>query len=221
MTHFDLALQTCAALIPDGDHDNVITDYVGVVRAVDERGTAGNVGKVRAYRINAEIAAVNAIPLSAACQAHSSAMRRWHAALYDPKGYEFQGLVAKQFEAFDLDCLVLDFILISPRWRGLKLGLLVARRMIDVLGRGCGLAVCEPSPILPDAFDELHVPRSWLPRQPTRRSRDEAAKKLRGHFRQMGFRRIQGTPFLGLSLTLQAPRWAELLQPSARKNGQT
>jgi hypothetical protein len=39
----------------------------------------------------------------------------------------------------DPDCLVFDYIVLHPRWRGLKLGLLAALNLIDLLGSGCGL----------------------------------------------------------------------------------
>ena len=44
------------------------------------------------------------------------------------------------FEANDPDVLVLDYVLLSPRWRGLKLGLLAVRKALALAGVGQGVA---------------------------------------------------------------------------------
>ena len=44
------------------------------------------------------------------------------------------------FNAVEWDLLVLDYVVLVPKWRGLKIGLLAVRKMVDLLGGGCGLA---------------------------------------------------------------------------------
>jgi hypothetical protein len=105
---------------------------------------------------------------------------------------------------------------LHPRWRGLRLGLLAARKMVDLLGGGCGLAVSHIAPLDPRARDLLKVPASWLPRQETREARREAAVKLRRYFRQMGFERLGRTSFYALPMAQETPTLADLLRPSAR-----
>jgi hypothetical protein len=46
-----------------------------------------------------------------------------------------------------------DLVLLSPRWRGL----MAARKMLDLLGGGCGLAVCWVYPLNPDAGEFRRV----------------------------------------------------------------
>jgi hypothetical protein len=88
---------------------------------------------------------------------------------------------------FDSDILVLDYILLSPRWRGLKLGLMVVRKIIDLLGGGCGLAVSFTG----------------------KAEAMEARRKLRRH----GFRRVGRTRFDAMSLTQVTPTLEEIIQP--------
>src|SRR5262249_22595855 len=116
-------------------------------------------------------------------------------------------------DVFEGDVLVLDYVLLSPRWRGLRLGLLAARRLVDLLGGGCGLAACWFYPLDPDAAEFRRVPPGWVPRHRGRGARLEARRKLRRHFRRMGFRRVEGTQLDALSLSQATPTLSDLLQP--------
>jgi hypothetical protein len=55
---------------------------------------------------------------------------------------------------------VLGYVLLHPKWRGLRLGLLAARKMVDLVGGGCGLVVSHIAPLRDDAYDMLRVPNS-------------------------------------------------------------
>jgi hypothetical protein len=66
------------------------------------------------------------------------------------------------------------------------------------------------STLRPEAHDLLRVPKSWLPRQ----DRNEAVRKLRRSFRQMGFERMGRTPSYGLSMARLTPTLTDLLRPS-------
>jgi hypothetical protein len=116
-----------------------------------------------------------------------------------------------RFEAAQSDLLVLDYVVIHPRWRQLRLGLLAARRMVDMVGAGCGLAVAHIAPIRHRAADTVGVPGSWLPRHETGEERRDAVVRLRGYFRRMGFVRLGRTRYYALPLNLVTPTAAELL----------
>src|SRR5262249_25084373 len=96
---------------------------------------------------------------------------------------------------------------------GLKLGLLAVRKMVDLLGGGCGLVVCHIAPLRRDAYRMLRVPKAWLPRQKSVEGRKRGVVRLRRHFRQMGFERINRTGYYGLSMARNVPTLADLLQP--------
>jgi hypothetical protein len=142
-------------------------------------------------------------------------MHLLHALLYDAESGQFNEAITNRFEAMASDCLVLDYILLNPKWRGLRLGLLAARKLIDLLGAGCGLVVSHIAPLRPGVHNMLRVPKSWLPLHKTKESCQEAVVKLRRYYRQMGFERIGRSPYYGLSLAQQTPTLADLLRPTS------
>jgi hypothetical protein len=135
-----------------------------------------------------------------------------HALLYEPDGCGFKEALVRRFDAVEGDCLLLDYVVLHPRWRGLRLGLLAIRQAVDVLGGGCGLAVCDVAPLDPGAHASLGVPESWIPRHDTPRARREATVKLRRYARLMGFVRLGPTPYYALPLNDVTPTAAELLR---------
>jgi hypothetical protein len=214
MATFDIVLRTSGSLHPEGEPDDFITCHSGFVRRIrDGDGKAFKVGMVRAYRIHAGLAREAGQSLFDVCDAHSQEMHEVYAALCDPDTDDFKEDVRARFDVFDSDILVLDYVLLSPRWRGLKLGLLAARKMIDLVGGGCGLAVSFIHPVNPDAHEFKRVPAGWISRHANEDAVRDARRKLRGYFRRMGFRRIGKTRFDGMSLSHVTPRLADIIRP--------
>jgi hypothetical protein len=116
-----------------------------------------------------------------------------------------------RFDVLEPDCLVVDYVVLHPHWRGLKLGLFAVRKAVDLLGAGCGLTIVEILPLALEAHDILRVPCSWLPRQDT----VKAVLRLRRHYRKMGFERLGRTDFFALPMALRTPTVEELLRPSS------
>jgi hypothetical protein len=212
MAFFDLILQTGGTLHPDGEPDRFISEHTGKIRCTRDNGQMVTVGKVRAYRIHAALAREAGEAVFDVCDAHSQAMHEVYAALFDPTDDDLKEPIRSRFDAAESDVLVLDYILLSPRWRGLKLGLLAARKLIDLLGGGCGLVASYIAPLNPEAGEFRKVPKGWIPRHSDGEER-EARKRLRGYFRQLGFRRIGRTRFFGLSLAQVTPTLADLIRP--------
>jgi hypothetical protein len=219
MTFFDLVLRTICSLHPDGEPDDFVTEYTGVIRCEDAAGTVKPVGRVQALRIEASLAARHGESLFDVCDAHSQQLHEVHSLLYEPDGYGFKQFIIDRFDAVGLDCLVLDYVVLHPRWRGLRLGLLAARKAVDLLGGGCGLTVAEVLPLDPDAHDLVGVPASWIPRHDAAESRREARGKLRRYCKRLGFERIQGTDYYGLSRVRETPTLADLLRPESGGRG--
>lgn len=214
MTFFDIVLSTCASLHPEVEPEEFISDYHGVIRAQGADGVLHRVGRVHAWRVHMGLATNRGESLLDVFDAHSQPMCDLYATLFDPETDYFTDAIIRQFEAMDCDLLVLDYVILNPRWRGLKLGLLAARKMVDLLGGGCGLVVSHIAPLRPDAYRMLRVPKAWLPGQKTRESRKQAVLHLRRYFRQMGFERIGRTCYYGLSMARKVPTLADLLRPS-------
>jgi hypothetical protein len=219
MTFFDLVLRTSGSLHPDGEPDDFVTEFTGVMRCEDEAGTVKRVGKVHAYRIEAALAARHGEPLFDVCDAHSQQLQEVHSLLYEPDGYVFKQVVIDRFDAMECDSLVLDYVVLHPRWRGLKLGLLAARKTMDLLGSGCGLTVAEVLPLDADAQDLVGVPTSWIPRPDTPKAAEEGKKQLRRYCRRLGFERIGRTDYYGLSMVKETPTLADLLRPERGERG--
>jgi GNAT superfamily N-acetyltransferase len=217
MTFFDLVLHSRASLHPDGEPDRFVVETTGYVVAEGEDGVPRRVGKVHAWRVQAALAAAAGESLFDVCDAHSQELHEVHALLYEPDGYEFSGAIVSRFDAFEPDCLVLDYVVLHPKWRGLRLGLLAVRKLVDLLGCGCGLAVSHVAPLRADAHDILRVPPSWLPANGTAARQRAATRKLRRYYRQMGFRRVGRSPYYALSLARQAPTLADLLKPAGER----
>jgi hypothetical protein len=214
MTFFDIVLSTSASLHPEMEPDEFISAYQGVIRAEGDDGIIHRVGRAQAWRVHLGLAANQGESLLDVFDAHSQPMCDLYAALFDPETDYFTEAIIQQFQAMDSDLLVLDYVILNPRWRGLKLGLLAARKMVDLLGGGCGLVVSHIAPLRPDAHEMPRVPESWLPRHETAGGRKRAVLKLRRYFRQMGFERIGRTCYYGMSMARMTPTLADLLRPS-------
>ncbi len=193
------------------------THHTGIIRYERERdGKVFKVGKLSAYRIEAGLASNHGESLFDVCDSHSQEMHFCHTLLYEPDSHSFKEQLIERFHAIDMDCLVIDYVLLNPKWRGLKLGLLAVRKMIDLLGGGCGLVVCHIAPLNPDASEFEKIPKGWIPRQKDAEERREATVKLRGYFRKMGFERLGRSPYYGLGMALKTPSAEELLKATSK-----
>jgi hypothetical protein len=214
MAFFDIVLRTSGSLHPGGEPDDFISTHTGVIRCTrDHDDKVFRVGRVKAYRIHTGQAREADESLFAVCDAHSQEFSEVYEALFDPAEDDLRPAIRRRFEAVDSDILVLDYVLLIPRWRGLRLGLLAARKVIDLLGGGCGLTVSRIAPLNPDAEEFRGVPAGWIPRHGSVDERRAATMKLRRHFRRMGFERIRGTRFHGLSMARMVPTLEDLLRP--------
>ena len=209
MGTFDLILQTGTNLHAYAEPDEFIAEYTAVIRYTRERDSkVSRVGKLHAYRLHADLALNHGESLFDVCDAHSVGLQQLYTALYEPDEEHFKKRIVDQFEAMHSDCLFIDYVVLNPRWRGLRLGLLALRKFIDLAGGGCGLTVTHIRPLDPDAQTSLNVPASWLPCH----DRKEAMRKLRSHIKQLGFERINRTPYHGLSMAKLTPTIADLLR---------
>jgi hypothetical protein len=139
-------------------------------------------------------------------------MHEIHSLLYEPDGHGFKDGLVHRFDAIEADCLVIDYLVLHPRWRGLKLGLLAIRKAADILGGGFGLAVCDIAPLNPDAHGAIGVPESWISRHRSAGDLRRATIKLRQYARTLGFVRLGRSPYFALPLNQVTPTAEELLR---------
>ncbi len=215
MASFDIILQTRGSLHPDGEPTDFVSEYTGVITCTDDdTGAETKVGKVAALRVHAGLAHNAGESLFDVCDAHSGELHHLHTMLYEPDCYHFNDDIMARFDAAESDLLVLDYVVLDPKWRKLKLGLLAVRRLVDMIGGGCGLAVSLIGPLRRDAAKLLKVPKAWLPRNRGKEERRASAVRLRGYYRRMGFVRLGRTPYYALPNQV-VPTAAELLGPDS------
>jgi hypothetical protein len=211
MASFGIAFRTQASLLVEGEPSDFITQYDGLIVCTDdEPGKVNKVGRFHAMRIHAGLAVDAGKSLFEVCDAHSHELHHLHSLLYDDED-GLKGELVDRFDAAESDVLVLDYIILNPKWRRLKLGLLAVRRIVDLLGGGCGLAVSLIAPLLPTARSLLRVPVKWFPHHRTKEQMQSARIKLRRYFRRLGFRRLGRSPYYALSLHQIMPNSQELL----------
>ena len=216
MASFNIELRTGASLHPDGEPSDFVSEHTGVITCEDdETGAVTKVGRLSALRVHVALAHNAGEHLFDVCDCHSGELHSLHTLLYEPGQHHFrEGLMAR-FEATESDLLVLDYVILNPKWRGLRLGLLAVRTFVDLIGGGCGLVVSEIAPLRPDAHKALRVPAKWLPRLSSKDDARDGAVRLRRYFRRMGFRRLGRTPYYAMSLNQVTPTAAELLEPGS------
>lgn len=219
MASFNILLRSQVSLHPSGDPSEFFSSYDGVITCMDdESGVIKKVGLVRALRIHARLACNAGQSLFDVCDSHSGELLYLHNLLYEPGGYSFKEKWMDQFDATDSDLLLIDYVILAPRWRKLNLGLLAVRKMVDLIGSGSGLVVSGIAPLQSLAYKQLRIPASWFPHHGSRKERKAAVVRLRRYFRRMGFQRLGRTPYYAMSLTQILPTAAELLGPEFPQN---
>ncbi len=212
MASFNISVRTGGSLHPEGEPSDFVSAYVGVITCTDDdTGEVRTVGRVTAVRVHAGLAWDAGEPLSDVCDSYSHELAHLHGLLYEPGGYSFREPLVRRFRAVESDLLVLDYVVLSPKWRKLKLGLLAVRRFVDLIGGGCGLTVSLVAPLRHDAVWMLGVPKKWVPVHEAKVDWRAAAVRLRGYFRHMGFERLGRSWYYALPLNLIVPGATELL----------
>jgi hypothetical protein len=206
MAQFSLVMRAAGSIQHEHRLTDFVTRYTGTVICRRDRQTC--IGKLRAHRLNVELAAERRVSLADVCEGHSEKLYRWYRRLYRPGHYGFRHEISGQFQVISSDLLVLDTIVLDPQWRGLKLGLLVARRAATLLGSGCGLVAATISPYRGGPS----VPAHWVRRYASDEERGNARDRLREYFAAVGFRRVGRSGIHAMSVADPVPSHAELLR---------
>ena len=212
MASFNISVRTDGSLHPGGEPSDFVSSYIGIITSTDDdTGEVTRVGKVTAVRVHSGLAQDAGVSLFDVCDSYSQELANLHGLVYEPDSYRLREPLMLRFETMESDLLVLDYVLLNPRWRKLKLGLLAVRKFVDLVGGGCGLVVSFIAPLRHDAAQFLRVSKSWLPRHEGKADRKAATVTLRGYFRGMGFEGLGRTGYYALPLNLIVPGATELL----------
>jgi len=112
----------------------------------------------------------------------------------------------------DLDLLIVDYVEVYPKFRGLGIGVSAIHRTIDVFGTGCGLVACKPWPLqfTPAVErDQETLKRLAAPDI----GKGEALRKLRSYWSRLGFWPLGST---GIYLLSVSQRYGEISLPGGR-----
>lgn len=195
MGDFDILCQTTVPLSTYNEPDDFVIKYEATIRHDGEP-----IGKAVLYKVQLGLAANYGENLFDIFDAHSQGLLEIYVALFDPNTDDIRDKIDRRFECLGSDLLIIDNITLDPKWRGLKLGLLALRKLIDLHESDCCLVVCQPYP---------------LENADTPEERKAGKLKLRRYIKKLGFRRIGRTEFYGLSTTHVTPKFEDVLRQPA------
>ncbi len=186
-------------------HENCVeADFVhsivGRIVAEPENGGEEDAGRIGASLVQFGEALDHGISTARLGDGISGAISEYWERLFDLETGDLKEEIQDEFEVASLDLLIIDFVEVYPRFRGLGIGVSAIHRAIDVFGAECGLIACKPSPLQftpAVARDEKAVKRLEAPNV----GKEEALSKLRGYWSRLGFRPLDNTGIYLLSVS--------------------
>lgn len=209
MGTISLSFRTHVPVGPIEDPYDYVTKQQGTILYTNDDGTR-RIGSFATTRINFGLGLNHGESAFQICDTHSSWLVHVFYSLFNSRTGEFKNSIRNRFEPDDHDVLILDSIVLHPKFRRRGLGLMVARTIIDQLGAGCGITVAQMLPIAPGDADEHRIPRRWLPGVSDFCTATDAERKIAKHFGKMGFERVGRSGFFGLSMSLKRPTARDL-----------
>lgn len=195
MGDFAIQCQTTVPLSSYGGPDDFVVRYDATIRH-----DSAEIGEVVLYKVLLGLATNYGESTFEIFDCHSQELLEIYEALFDLDTGDIKDEIEGQYACLGSDLLIVDRVRLEPQWRGLKLGLLALRKLIDIHQSDCRLVVCQPYP---------------LENADTPAQRRAGKVTLRRYFKQLGFRRIARTDFYGLSTTYVMPKFEDVLRPSA------
>jgi GNAT superfamily N-acetyltransferase len=167
------------------------------------------VGSIDAIRIYGGRAMNERWNLWDVCDAYEQTTADAYQVLFSER-YEFAPVIQELFpDAMSPDVLIIDLVRVDPAYRGRGLGLLAARRVMDVFEPDDGLVLVKPFPLQFNAHQRSAVAKDTDLAAFTCDEKT-AFKKLRKHWERLGFRRIPKTEYYALSPAVVTPSMRDL-----------
>jgi len=185
-------------------HDSVEDDFVHSIagRIIAEAESRGeeDAGQISASLVQFGEALDRGISAERLGDGVSGDISEYWEHLFDAEtGYPKEE-IQDEFEVVDIDLLIIDYVAIHPKFRGLRIAESAIHRTIDIFGAGCGLVACKPWPLqfTPSVADDKEaLKRLALPNV----SKGEAIRKLRSFWSRLGFWPLGNTGIYLLSLS--------------------
>jgi hypothetical protein len=128
MPDFDILCETAIPLSSYEEPDDFVVQYTATIRHDGE-----TIGEVVLYKVLLGLACNYGQNSAEIFDAHSEELLKVYEALFDPDTDDFWEDIEQDFQPCGNDLLIIDSITLDPKWRGLKIGLLALRRLIDLL----------------------------------------------------------------------------------------
>jgi GNAT superfamily N-acetyltransferase len=180
----DLEITSALTLGTDSEDEGLILTIVGKIMDVDENNNQKTIGKVIAYRLDAERAERSRIDIWEAADAYMGELEELAAHIYEGN------YVKEKFCSSPNRCanvLYISLLELRPRFRGRGFGLASIVRLIEMMAGRSELIVLKPFPLQYQGKAERDS-----------RAFDSDLKKLTKYYRRLGFRQLAGTPYLAL-----------------------
>jgi len=187
------------------EEDDFVYDLSGEI-ILDPDGLVGSketvIGKIHAERIDLGAAYDQKASVMEIFDS-SSELYEVYVALFNLKTDGF--LDALELETPFGDILVIHSIEVIPEYRGRNLGLLAMLQTIKTFGGGCVVAAIKPFPLqfTGKVTDDNEA------------EFNRGQKKLRDHWKKLGFKRAMKTDFYYMDLTLRLPRVRKFILPGS------
>jgi hypothetical protein len=185
-------------------HDSVEDDFVHSIagRIIAEAESRGeeDAGQISASLVQFGEALDHGISAERLGDGVSGDISEYGEHLFDVEtGYPKEE-IQSEFEVVDLDLLIIEYVAIHPKFRGLRIAESAIHRTINIFGTGCGLVACKPWPLQftpsvagdPEALKKLAPPNV---------GKAEAIRKLRSYWSRLGFWPLGNTGIYLLSLS--------------------
>jgi GNAT superfamily N-acetyltransferase len=193
------------------DSSGYIEEIEAQIWAESERDDVEDkiVGTVRALRIYSGRVLNENGSLWDVCDGFNQCSSDCYSTLFD-KGQDFKPEVEEMFpNTFGGDVLCIEAVCIVPEFRGLGLGLLAARRTMDLFEPEDGLVVLTPFPL---QFNSHHR-RGGKPKADFSgfaSDEKQGITKLQAYWAKLGFRPIPGSDMWALATSAVHPTFTEL-----------
>jgi hypothetical protein len=190
--------------------ESVETDFVhsiaGRIIAEPENRKKEDAGRIGASLVQFGAALDHGISAERLGDGISGDISEYWEHIFDVETGDPKEEIQNEFEVVDLDLLIMEYVAIHPKFRGLGIAASAIHRTIDIFGAGCGLVACKPWPLqfTPSIADD---PEALKRLAPPNVGKADALRKLRSYWSRLGFWPLGDT---GIYLLSMSQRGGEL-----------
>lgn len=196
--YFVLEIEKSEELLEEDDPEFYLYETSGAVLDMHENGRRPTAGRFTVYYVDV-CAALNAgADVYDVFDVHATTLDFFDV-IFNPATLQLQNRLVDLFDGEEVwgNVLIIDRLEILPRYRGMNLGLVVMRRLIERFGAGCAIVAIKPFPLQFESVgDGIDSWREKLKLSKLNADSESATLRLCHHYEELGFRALHGTPFM-------------------------